>query len=117
MGRILIIIVTFLTAAACQTGTGKDDKTIIGEPIQYKETEQIDNPKFNAYLFIPDFTGVKRKSRTSHTVIVENYIAEYNIRVEDLCVWDSNSNAIAGVTGSLETCQDHLEQSFALGNE
>jgi hypothetical protein len=59
----------------------------------------------------------RKVNKTEFYAALENSIAEYNIRVEDLCVWDSNSNAIAGVTGSLETCEDHLEQSFALEND
>lgn len=44
-------------------------------------------------------------------------IKEYNIREEDLCMWDSNNNAIPDITPSLQTCEDHLEESFALQSE
>lgn len=46
---------------------------------------------------------------------LEAVIEEYNIREEDLCVWDNNNNPIPDVSGSFERCQTHLEESFLLG--
>lgn len=44
-------------------------------------------------------------------------MALFNIREEDLCVWDNMNNLIANVTGSYATCEKHLEEAFALGGE
>lgn len=48
---------------------------------------------------------------------LESTIADYNIREEDLCVWDNTNSAIGGVVGSFDACKEHLEESFALGSE
>ncbi len=57
----------------------------------------------------------RKVDRNEFYATLNSTILEYNIRDEDLCVWDSSNNAIANVTGSFGTCQDHLEESFDLG--
>jgi len=44
-------------------------------------------------------------------------IAEYDIREDDLCVWDGEGKAVVNATGSFQTCENHLEESFALGDD
>ena len=45
---------------------------------------------------------------------LESAIVEYNVTDDDLCIWDNNGNNVPGAIGSLETCEAHLEESFAL---
>jgi len=77
---------------------------------------------FDAFVNVGSSTSAsyyreRRVTQTEFYAGLESAIADYNIQAEDLCAWDSNNNPIANVTGSLDTCKDYLEQSFALGSE
>ena len=59
----------------------------------------------------------RKVTRDEFYAALESATVEYNVRDEDLCIWDNNGNNIPGAVGSLETCEAHLEESFALGGE
>ena len=76
---------------------------------------------FDAFAEIGKTTSASyyRERKVNETEFYEALnatIAEYNIRSEDLCVWDSSGNAIPNITGSFGACEKHLEESFALGS-
>mmetsp|Transcript_20857 Transcript_20857/g.31317 ORF Transcript_20857/g.31317 Transcript_20857/m.31317 type:complete len:217 (+) Transcript_20857:620-1270(+) len=77
---------------------------------------------FDAFVLVGESTSTsyyreRKVSKEEFYAALETTIADYNIREEDLCVWDSQNNAIAGVVGSLEACKEHLEESFTLGDD
>ena len=77
---------------------------------------------FDAFAFVGTATSAsyyreRKVEKEEFYAALEAAITEYNIREEDLCVWDSGSNLIPDVSGSFETCQEHLEESFLLGVE
>ena len=77
---------------------------------------------FDAFVKVGETTSAsyyreRKVDKDEFYATLDDTIVEYNIRNEDLCVWDSNNNAIANVTGSFGACEDHLEQSFTLGSE
>ncbi|VEU34932.1 unnamed protein product [Pseudo-nitzschia multistriata] len=59
----------------------------------------------------------RRVSKEEFYESLNSSIADYNIRTEDLCVWDNSGFPVEGVTGSIEACEEHLEESFLLGSE
>jgi hypothetical protein len=74
---------------------------------------------FDAFVNVGVTTSVsyyreRKVNKTEFYIALESAIVQYNINTDDLCKWDSSSNAIANVIGSFDTCKDHLEQSFAL---
>lgn len=73
-----------------------------------------------ALVGVSTFASYYRERKVDETefyTALANAIEAYSINDGDLCTWDNGGNPIANATGSFETCKDHLEQSFALGEE
>jgi len=80
---------------------------------------------FDAFNFdpasasIPIYSSFYRERRVSKEEFyaeLEATLIEYNILEEDTCTRNSRGNLV-DVVGGIDACRDHLEESFALGNE